>query len=514
MGFFKKIFRSHPRSQNHPGTEGHEEVQMVSPSVSDNLAYIRKSLFHTQDLKTRELSYHGRDGVLVYLNTMTAFEKIQDGILKPMSLSEGEKPLEEVLTSPQVETEEELDPAIEQLIHGHIILFFEGLKECYVAQAHAVYRRAVAEPDHEKVLRGSHEGFVENLLVNLHLVRKRIDNQQLMVRYLTVGKKNKAKLALVYMHDLASSEIVEEVERRLQFIRADSILSSGYVQEYLEGSSYSPFPQMLNTERPDRVIGNLMEGRVAILMEGTPTALIVPITFTAFYQSIDDYNMRPFIGSFFRLIRFISFFLAIFLPSFYISIVSFHYEVIPSELVFPMKSSVEIVPFPPILEALLLELTVELIREGGIRLPAPIGQTIGIVGGLVIGESAVRAGLVSNTMVIVVALTAIASFVVPSNEMGASVRILRFPMMALASLFGFLGMMFGALLLLIHLTRLESFGTPFFAPAIPLRLKDMKDMIVRLPLWKLNERPADAKPQQWNKERHSRGWKRDDPQEN
>ncbi|MDR6224343.1 spore germination protein [Desmospora profundinema] len=514
MDFFKKIFRSHSRSQHNPDVESHEEVRMVSSSVEDNLAYIRESLFHTEDLKTRQLSYHGRSGALVYLNTMADFAKIQDGILKPMALNEGKKPLEEVIASPQVETEEELDPAVEQLLHGHIILLFEGLKECYVAQAHAIHRRPVSEPDTEKVLRGPHEGFVENLLVNLHLVRKRLDNQQLKVRYFTVGRKNKAKLAVLYIHDLANPEVVEEVEQRLQFIRADSVLSPGYVQEYLEGKVYSPFPQMLSTERPDRVMGNIMEGRVAIIMEGSPTALIVPVTFTAFYQSTDDYSMRPIIGSFFRLIRFISFFISILLPSFYIAVVSFHYEVIPSELVFPMKSSVEIVPFPPILEALLLEITVELIREGGIRLPSPVGQTIGIVGGLVIGESAVRAGLVSNTMVIVVALTAIASFVVPTNEMGASIRILRFPMMLLASLFGFLGIMFGSLLLLIHLTRLESFGTPFFAPAIPLRLRDMKDTIIRLAMWQLNERPADAKPQKWRQEHHSRGWKRDDPEEN
>lgn len=173
-----------------------------------------------------------------------------------------------------------------------------------------------------------------------------------------------------------------------------------------------------------------------------------------------------------------------------------------------MKSSVEYVPFPPLMEAFLLEVIIELIREGGIRLPSPVGQTIGIVGGLVIGQSAVQAALVSNIMIIVVAVTAISSFVVPSNEMGGSVRILRFPMMVLAGLFGFLGIMTGLLLILIHLTRLESFGTPYFSPAIPFRLKDMKDTIVRLAVWQLNERPVDAQPQRLNQERYSRGWKR------
>lgn len=302
--------------------------------------------------------------------------------------------------------------------------------------------------------------------------------------------------------------MVQEVERRILSIDADSILSPGFVEEYLEGRTYSPFPQMLNTERPDRVMGNLMEGRVAIIMEGSPSALIVPVTFSAFYQSPDDYNSRPLVSSFFRLIRFSSFLAALLLPSFYIAVISFHYEVVPSALLFPMKSSVEYVPFPPLMEAFLLEVIIELIREGGIRLPSPVGQTIGIVGGLVIGQSAVQAALVSNIMIIVVAVTAISSFVVPSNEMGGSVRILRFPMMVLAGLFGFLGIMTGLLLILIHLTRLESFGTPYFSPAIPFRLKDMKDTIVRLAVWQLNERPVDAQPQRLNQERYSRGWKR------
>jgi spore germination protein KA len=247
------------------------------------------------------------------------------------------------------------------------------------------------------------------------------------------------------------------------------------------------------------------------LSEGDPTALIMPVTLFAFYQSPDDYHSRWFVGSFVRTIRFTSFLLAIQLPAIYIAVVSFHPEVLPVDLVYTLKASLDKVPFPPIMEALLMELTLELIREAGIRLPSPVGQTIGIVGGLVMGDAVVRAGLVSYTMVIVVALTAISSFVVPSNEMSTSIRIIRFPLMIAGATFGFFGIVFGMMLVLIHLTKLQSFGTPYFAPAAPLRLKDMKDTFLRLPIWKMNQRPRDSHPRRLKQEDDSsRRWKKDD----
>lgn len=515
MGFFRKMFTNNRKSLTSKGSgEARLKGQNVSPSVEENLTYIQNAFFHTEDLKTRTISYQGKKGLLVYLNSTTDFSKIMNGILTPLSRSTGEKPFEEVITSPHVEKNTHLNSVIEEIVHGRVAVLFEGLNVCYIVQAHAIYKRDVSEPDNEKVIRGSHEGFVENLIVNIHLIRKRMENRQLTVKYHTLGKETRTKTALMYMHNLVNPQVVKEIERRLKDIRADQMLSPGFIQEYIEERTFSIFPQMLNTERPDRVMGQLMEGRVALLMEGSPTVLIAPITFSAFYQSPDEYNARPVVGSFIRLIRFLSFFTAVFLPAFYIAVVSFHPEVVPSELVWAMRSSVKEIPFRPILEALLLELTVELIREGGIRLPSPVGQTIGIVGGLVIGQSAVEAKLVSNTMIIVVALTAIASFVVPSNEMGASVRILRFPLMFMAAFLGFPGITFGVIFLLIHLARLESFGTPYFAPAMPFRLRDMKDTLIRFAVWQLDERPVETKPQRLKQESDSRGWLRDDRKRN
>jgi len=311
------------------------------------------------------------------------------------------------------------------------------------------------------------------------------------------------------MQGIADEVIVKEVEKRIQAINSDLIFSLGFVEEFLETSVTSPFPQMLNTERPDRVIANILEGRIVILGDGSPTALILPINFFAFYQSPDDYNSRSIAGSFYRMLRMFSFSIAVLLPATYIAIVSFHFEVIPGNLILPVKGSLENIPYQPLVEALLMELIIELIREAGIRLPTPIGQTIGIVGGLVIGESVVRAGLVSNLMVIVVALTAISSFVIPSTEMNTSVRILRFPFMIAAASFGFFGIVFCIMILLIHLCKLESFGRAYFAPLAPFNWKDMRDMLVRLPIWMQDERPKDASPQKTKRGGMSRPWKQE-----
>jgi spore germination protein KA len=253
-----------------------------------------------------------------------------------------------------------------------------------------------------------------------------------------------------------------------------------------------------------------MEGRVAIMVEGSPTALMAPSTFFMFYQAPDDYNMRWYTGTFVRLIRLASFIIAIGLPAFYIAVVAFHFEVIPDELIMPVKSSINEIAYPPLLEALVMVIIIELIREAGIRLPQPIGQTIGIVGGLVIGDAVVRAGLVSNLMVIVIALTAIASFVVPSNELSTSLRLLTFPLIILAGSLGFVGIIFGMMMILIHLTRLESFGTPYFAPIAPLRLKDLKDTFIRMPIYKMNNRPKDSRAIKRKAIEPSREWKKDE----
>ncbi|WP_430787617.1 spore germination protein [Virgibacillus flavescens] len=469
--------------------EGSSTSERLHKSADTNKSAIKKALHGSSDLIIKESG----DYVTFYIESLVDRQQIRKHIL-PYLLAE--KPDIKPVIYDSAGELETIDQAVKKLLSGAFIWFdINNAKKIYSMEVTKSYDRTVEEPENEKVIRGSHEGFVESLMININLIRKRIEHPSLTVRYSTLGEKSKTKLAVVYMDGLADPDVVARINKRLADISIDMVMSPGFIEEFVEQSALSPFPQMLNTERPDRVMAHLMEGRVALVTEGSPTVLIIPITFFAFYQSPDDYNSCWISGTYVRLIRIISFIIAVGLPSYYISIIGFHFEVIPDDLILPIKGSVTNIAYSPIEEALVMVLTIELIREAGIRLPTPIGQTIGIVGGLVIGDAVVQAGLISNLMVIIVALTAISSFVVPSNEMSTSLRILTYPMMIMATTFGFVGVTFGFMIMIIHLCKLESFGTPYLAPVAPLHFKDLKDTFVRLPLWMFNSRPKDAQPQ-------------------
>lgn len=504
MGIFSRFFRGdrdklHEQSIADPSNE---RKRPSSKKLSENVDYILNAFHQTNDLKVRVLKKG--DAVLMYFESLAEQEKIYMNIFAPIEMGKAE----DVTNLPHAKHTIDLEEAVRTLLRGHAVYMEEGRQEIFQFNVTSTFTRATEEPENERVVRGSHDGFVENMMVNIHLVRKRVEHRDLIVKYFKLGKKTNTNVSVLYIDGIADPTIVKEIETRLQAIESDMIHSPGHIEEFIEDKSNSPFPQMLNTERPDRVAANLVEGRIAVMTEGSPTTLIAPSTFFMFYQAPDDYNMRWFTGTFVRLIRLFSFIIAVGLPAFYIAVVSFHFEVIPDELVIPVKASINEIAYPPIIEALVMVIIIELIREAGIRLPAPIGQTIGIVGGLVIGDAVVRAGLVSNLMVIVVALTAIASFVVPSNELSTALRLLTFPLIILAGTLGFVGIVFGMLFILIHLTRLHSFGVPYFAPLAPLSLVDLKDTFVRLPMYMMRSRPKDAhalKPETLNP---SREWKK------
>lgn len=477
----------------------------VFTTIDENISFFKNAFSCSDDLIIKEFKVGNKQGILVFLNTMTDSEKIQNNILSPILEANVDR-LEGVLKSKFLKSNN-LIKAKEELLNGTCLILIDKDQEFYRLDVAISKDRAVIEPNNEQVIKGSHEGFIENLLINLHLIRKSVRTTDLVIENLSVGENIQAKLTMVYMKDLANKEIIKECKRRIEYISMDHIPSIGSLQELIEDSTWSPFPQILSTERVDRVIGHLNEGRVAIFMEGSPSGLIIPVTFFAFFHSPDDYNSRWMIGTFIRSMRLMSIAIAVNLPAIYIAVIGFHFEVLPDDLVLPVISSIRNIPFPPLIEALVMELTIELIREAGVRLPARIGQTIGIVGGLVIGDAVVRAGLVSNTMIVVVAITAVAAYSIPSTEMSDAVRFLRFPLMILASTFGFVGIVFGFMFTLAHLCRLESFGTPYFAPWAPFRLKDIKDTFIRLPLWKFNTRPLDSNPKMLRKQSLSRGWK-------
>jgi spore germination protein KA len=486
------------------------ERMSVYSSLQENKEYVENQLFHSSDLKWRSIRFNQTEGLIVFLESLSDLQKIQKEIIQPLE-GKSEGNVDEVITSVEITKKSDLNEVPYALIQGNCVLLFEGIVEVFIVDVAAVNIRNISEPVNEGVIRGAHDGFIEHLMTNLYLVRKRVENPNLVVRYYQTGKATKTKLALLYMQDLANPDLVKEVDQRIGSITMDTTISPGFIAELIEDNSFSLFPQILYTERPDRAAVHLMEGRVVIIADGDPSALILPVTFFAFYQSPDDYHSRWIAGSFVRLLRFVSFIIASLIPALYIAVIGFHPEILPENLIYSVKSSIDRVPFPPIVEALIMQITLEVLREAGVRLPSRVGQTIGIVGGLVIGDSVVRAGLISYPMVIVVALTAISSFVAPSNEISTATRILGFPLMILAAMFGLIGITFGMLFILIHLCKLESFGTPYLAPVMPLRMKDMKDTFVRFPIWSLNQRPHDPHPQKYVQERNSRGWEQDDP---
>ena len=457
-------------------------VKAVGNMVPKNelVSYIKKVFHDTEDLFVQEIEWPVGMGVICYFTSLSEGEQInrQMEIIKNRA-EEGMKDWGKTAVS-EIRAFSVTD-LIEIVCNGKTAVFFPETNLLLEISVGSYAVRSPDEPINEHVIRGSHEGFVESFQKNISLIRKRLAIPDLVVRTIRLGNDSNSQVNYIYIESIADADLVVELKMRLEDVKSKMIISAGQLADYIEDSVWSPFPQFLNTERPDRVVANLLEGKIAIFTDHTPTCLVTPVTFFSFYQSPDDFNGRFLVGSFYRMVRLFSFITAIFLPAFYIAVVGFHSEILPLELSQKLKLAINEIPYRPIFEAILLELFIELIREASIRLPTPIGQTIGIVGGLVIGDAIVSAGLVSNLMVIVVAMTAISSFVVPSVEMNTTIRILRFPFMLAASLFGFFGMVIGSLVLFIHLMNLSSLKQPYFSPVIPFDASRFKDIFLRLP---------------------------------
>ncbi|WP_084034534.1 spore germination protein [Anaerobacillus alkalilacustris] len=384
---------------------------------------------------------------------------------------------------------EDYNEILLSILSGATVILIDGCLKGISGSSQGGESRGVEEPSSQIVIRGPKDGFTESLSVNIALIRKRIKSPNVWVEGFDIGRVTHTKVAVMYMKGIVNEEILQEVKNRLNQIDIDGILESGNIEEFIEDRSFSPFPTVFNTERPDSVAGNLLEGRISILVNGTPFALIVPYTFFQSFQATEDYYQRYDIASLIRCLRFICFLIALLGPSVYIAAISFHPEMIPTPLLLSLAAQRAGNPFPVIIEALLMEFSFEILREAGIRMPRAVGQAVSIVGALILGEAAVQAGIVSPAMVIVVALTGIASFVSPSYNLGISIRMLRFGVMLAAGYFGFYGIAITNLMIIAHLCSLESFGVPYMAPLAPFYLQDQKDNIFRFPIWAKRSRP-------------------------
>ena len=483
------------------------EPKPISSRVSEVLNGIKTTMGNSSDIVTRSIK-SGKDGSIqmgiAYTDGLADKTFVHDFIIEPLmtdmritqldlkvmqstDLFEVIKDIN--LVSGKVEEITDLKTLYTHLLSGDTIVLLEGYSKGLAVSSRGWEGRGVQEPTSQTVVRGPKDGFSETLGTNTSLIRRRIKNTDLWIETLPVGSKTQTDVAILFIKDIANDKIVNEIRDRMKRIDIDAILESGYIEEQIQDETFTVFPTIQNTERPDAACAALLEGRIVIMVDGTPFVLLAPALFVQFFQSSEDYYQRADISTLLRLLRFFCFFLALLTPSAYVAVTTFHQEMLPTLLLINLAAQREGVPFPAVVEAVLMELTFEILREAGVRMPRAVGSAISIVGALVLGQAAVEAGIVSAAMVIIVSLTAIASFVCPSFDMAISIRILRFVFMLLAATFGLYGIVIGLIIMVAHLASLRSFGIPYLSPLAPFIPADQKDVLIRVPLGWMFSRP-------------------------
>lgn len=494
------------RLKNGSNAEKSEDQIGIDTSLVNNMNLLQNQIQDCADIVIQRLSTaDGHHACIILVNGLVDADMVQRDVihiflkLKRADIERLEtiNPFP-VMQSTKVYCHEEV---LDNLFKGKTVMLIDGLRFVFCFDLQKPALRSIEEPTTERILKGHHDGFIESLPKNIALIRSKLSSAKLKVKYVTVGKRSHSDIAILYIEDIANPEIVKCIESKLNAIETDIINTAGKIEQLVSDNPYSMFPQHQSTERPDKAVANLLEGRIILIINSTPVVLILPVDYFQFYQTPDDYNVSFYYGSFIRLLRFFGSTLAVLLPALYIALLTFHYQALPLNLLVPLAESRSRVPFPPIIEALIMEVAFELLREASIRLPASLGPTIGIVGGLVLGQTAVEAGLVSNIMVIVVGITAIATFVVPQHDIGLMLRVSRFIFMINASIFGIVGVVTSLLVMLAHLVSLESYGQPYMQPIAPFKLSDLKDVFIRVPLKYDKTRPDIARPQDKTKGR-------------
>lgn len=427
---------------------------------------------------------------IVYFGHLVGNEELERDVVQPLATSSPDE-VAQVFERGQYKRSTDVKELVDSILAGKAAIFY---KQCaYLADVYGPAARPVTQSETETIITGPHDSFSESVGTNLSLIRRRVRSSHLKAIHLQVGEISKTDVYVLYIKDIADQEYVDELIKRIKNIKTDAIYDTNMLVQYIDEFPNSIFPQFLTTERPDVIASKINSGRVIGLMDSSPSAFSAPTSFFEFFSSPDDHYQRWAIGSALRVLRFLAFVIAITFTAVYVSITTFHYEMIPNTLLLNIASSRNQVPFPPLFEAFLMEITIELLREAGARLPTKIGQTIGIVGGIVIGQASVTAGLTSNILIIAVALSAIASFVIPSYIMSASIRLLRFGLILLAGIWGNLGLMVGIALIVIHLSGLTNLRTSYLTPLAPMNISDWKDTFVRFPFWGNRSRPSISK---------------------
>ncbi|MDD3840267.1 MAG: spore germination protein [Clostridia bacterium] len=508
MGIYRIL--SLKRKSNKNKSKSKQQNKVVDPvnrSLEQNIYQIKDMFKDCSDVIYREFEVGNErpiNAAVIFIDGMIDKELLNEQIIKPLMLEIRISPInlkdvrlniyelleKKSMTVSDIEETHDMQKTVDAVLSGDTVLLLDGYDKAFIIASKGWPTRGVSQPETEAVIRGSRDGFTETIRVNTVLVRRRIRDTNFKVKSMSIGQRSKTDIAILYIDDIVDKQVLNEVENRLSDISIDGVLESGYIEQFIEDNWLSPFPQIQNTERPDSVAAAVLEGRVAILIDNTPFALIVPATLNSFFQSPEDYYERWIIGSFIRMMRFVAGLFSLIISALYVAITSYHPGIIPTKLALSIAGNREGVPFPAIIEAFIMEITLEMLREAGVRLPGPIGQTIGIVGGIIIGQAAVEAGIVSSIMVIIVAFSAISSFAIPNYSVAIGFRVLRFVLIFLAAFLGLYGIMLGLLAVLIHMVTLKSFGVPYLTPFTMNNANLLKDSVIRVPIPAMKERPG------------------------
>lgn len=477
------------------------EHSFLSVSLEKNKKTLREIFDRCDDLVIRDLALGGEagaDAVAVFLEPLVDFELLHHCILQPLLYAKKtpgfsmEQLKDSIISSGKVVEKRSWREVIQEIANGLVGLFVDGEPRALLISVPAENSRSIEKPTAETVIRGPSDAFNEDIRKSIALLRKRLRTPLLAVENLQLGEVSRTTVKLVYLKGYVMEGLPEEIKRRLQRIKIDGILGSGQIEEYIQDSPYSFFNHLDITERPDKLAAALLEGRAALFVDGTPFPLIIPATLNAQLQSPEDYFNRYWFASFIRALRWLATLGSLLLPALYVAVITFHQELLPTPLLMTILASREGIPFPALVEALIMVVIFEVLHEAGVRLPKAFGQAVSIVGAIVLGQASVSAGLVSAPMVIVISLTAVSSFAIPSIPLASTVRILRIPFMLAAGSFGLLGIMALLLALTFHLCALRSFGVPYLSPFAPLSFSDLKDSLIRAPAWMMLRRPKDT----------------------
>lgn len=464
-------------------------------TLEENKTYLNGLFEECSDFVIREFQIEQSVNAILFFVDGLVNSELANETMKSLMILEGqdtliESILETTLPVSQTQRTDNYSELLFSVLGGDAGLIVEGNNQAIMMGIRGAMMRSINEPETESVIRGPREGFVENLRTNTSMIRRKLKTPHLKMKHLTIGRVSNTCVAVTYLQNIADPAIVEELLRRLDKIDIDAVLESGYLEEFIQDSAFSPFPQIQYTERPDMVAAALLQGRVGIIVDGTPFVLLVPFVFSEILQASEDYYERFQISTLIRWLRYTFVVLSLLTPGFYVAITTFHQDLIPTTLLLSIAAAREAIPFPAVVEAFIMEVTFEALREAGIRLPKTIGSAVSILGALVVGQAAVQAGIVSAPMVIVVSITGIASFTIPKFNGAIAVRMLRFPIIIAAAFFGMYGILITVMFIIGHMANLRSFGVPYLSPIGPLSASDLKDVIIRAPWWKLGKRPS------------------------